>query len=422
LYNLIKYGLKVDDYMELFIARQPIFDTKKNVFGYELLYRLNTENKFIASDGDFASASVILNCFNVIGVKKLTDNKKTFVNFTKTLLTEGIATIFPRDILVIEVLEDIHGDTQILEYCKNLKELGYEIALDDFVFNEKFLSLCNLADYIKIDFKITPVNLQKQLLSIIATKKMKLIAEKVETIEEFVAAKKLGYHYFQGYFFCRPVIYPFKDIAPLKISYLRLLEKTSKQDMDFDELSNIISQDVSLSFSLLKLINSAAFFLQSKVTSVKQALVILGENETKKWLTLIILKGLSDDPNAEIINYTLERARFMYNISDKYGKVNEKVVDADEAFFTGMLSTLDVLLNRHLDEVLSEMPISSSIKEAIINKTGAIGAMLKFTEYYQKGQWQELEEILHNININASDVLELYADAVLWSNKFLRCD
>ena len=378
--------------MELYIARQPIFDVNKNIFGYELLYRHNDENIFAASDGDFASANVILNSFNVIGIKKLTDNKKTFINFTKTLLTEEIATVFPNDALVVEVLEDIQGDTEIIEYCIKLKNMGYELALDDFVFNEKYISLYKLANYIKIDFRITPINEQKQLLKKIKSNNTKLIAEKVETQEEFKAAQQMGYDYFQGFFFSKPVIYPFKDIAPLKINYLRLLEKMYNEDMDFDELSKIISQDISLSLSLLKFINSAAFFFKTQVNSVKQALVILGLDETKKWLTLIILKGLCNDPNSQMINYTLERAKFMSSLTVKYNNLRQKNVNANEAYLAGMLSTLDVLLNRPLDELISEIPVSSEIKNAIINKSGDIGAILKFSELYQNGSVGRLNE------------------------------
>jgi c-di-GMP-related signal transduction protein len=415
-----KYCIKVDNLMELFIAKQPIFDRNKNVFSYELLYRLGDKNIYEASDGDFASANVILNCFNVIGIKKLTNSKKTFINFTKTLLTEEIATIFPKDSLVIEVLEDIHGDTDILAYCKNLKDLGYEIALDDFVFNEDFISLCKLANYIKIDFRITPIEEQKQVLEKIKFSNIKLIAEKVETQEEFTAAKKMGYDYFQGYFFSKPVIFPFNDIAPIKINYLRLLEKANNPEVNVDELNEIISHDISLSFNLLKFINSAAFFLKTKINTVKQALVFLGENETKKWLTLIILKGLNNEPNSELINYTLERSRFMSTIAQKYNTIKKTHINADEAFLTGMLSTLDVLLNRPLEELMEEIPASDVIINAILHKSGNIGTLLKLAESYQSADWKNLLDIMKAENIEAMDVLELYSDAVLWSYELFK--
>ena len=236
--------------MEVFAARQPIFDLDKNVVAYELLFRTSLDNFYdIKLDGDESTAKLISKSFLLIGLDTITKQKKAFINFTKKLLINKAPTVIPNNLISVEVMEDIEVDADVINACSDLKDRGYEIVLDNFVYNDKCKSLVDLADIIKIDFHQTRGEERKEIVERFKGCGIKFLAEKVETVEEFEKAISYGYDYFQGYFFCKPIIISERDIPISKLNVLELINEINKPDVEFEKLEEIIKHDLSLNYS-----------------------------------------------------------------------------------------------------------------------------------------------------------------------------
>ena len=401
--------------MEVFLARQPIFDARQKVFGYELLYRAGQENCFTNIDGDEASMAVIRNAMLVTGSQTITGGKRAFVNFTKGLLLGGAAAYLPKDIGVVEILEDVVPDAELIEAVKNLRSQGYLLALDDFILqgneNNPFLAL---VDIIKVDFRLTNAAEQHTIARRFPKEgKVKLLAEKTETREEFDLAVKMGYSYFQGYFFCKPVIISRKDIPGYKLNYLRLLKELNVENPSFNNLKNIIEHDPALAYKLLKYINSAFFALRHQVSSIKQALGLLGENEIRKWASLAVLMELGKEQPEELLKTSLLRARLCEQLSEIAGFGSQK----SEFFFMGMFSCMDVLLGRPMEEVLEDMPIAEPVKAALLGKENTYQHVLALALAYERGEWCDLAGPVRTLKIDANLLPELYTGVLDWVEK-----
>jgi len=296
--------------VETFVARQPIIDRNEKIFAYELLFRQGNETSYSSVDGDKATGDVISNSFLTIGMDTLTGGKRGFINFTTNLIKNKIAYSLPKEYVGIEILENIEPDQEIILACKELKEAGYLIVLDDFVFEPKFRPLIELADIIKVDFLSTDVQERRNIIRRLGSGKIKFLAEKVETRDDFEQALQMGYSYFQGYYFYKPVVISGKAIPLFKLNYLRLMGEINNPNVDFDKITAFIRGDVSLSYNLLKFINSSVFGFKTKINSIKQALVLLGLSEVRKWASIMVLQNLGEDkPDALIVN-SVVRATF----------------------------------------------------------------------------------------------------------------
>lgn len=401
--------------MEIFVARQPIFDRRKNVIAYELLYRSGDINGFDNSDGDQATLTLLTNTFLNIGIDKLTDGKKAFVNFTHKLLMEDVPSKVSKEHMVIEILETVIPDEEIIKTCQKYKHQGYTIALDDFVFSPQYEKLLNVADIVKVDFLQTPIDECKRLIDKYGNTGIKFLAEKVETLEVFQKAMSMGYTYFQGYFFSKPVIIKGKDIPQNKLNSIRLLKCLQEEQPDFDHISLLIEQDISLSYKILKLINSAAYYLHTKVTSIKHALVLLGIDELKKWITLMTLRNMGDDKPDEIIRTSLIRAKFLELMSKQLNQ-QEK---SSEAMLMGMLSMIDALMDRPLQEVLEELPLDDEIKNALLLKESEFTNVYMLVLSYERGNWDDFNKYSSMIGINILNIYEIYLKSVEWSNEII---
>ncbi len=346
--------------MEHFIARQPIFDTKGKVYAYELLFRSGLHNYFDSDDQDHAAASVIANSNLLFDLNQMTGNTKAFINCTRRVLLEEMMTTLPRQQAVVEILEDIEPDDKLIAACRKLKEQGYIMALDDFVYHKNFEPLLELADIIKVDFLLSDVDEQRRLAQMMIPRGIKMLAEKVETHEVYEQAKEMGYQLFQGYFFAKPVIISRKDIPTNKIQFLRILKDVHAEDVDFKKLAQTIQSEVSLSYKLLKLINSASFALRHKVTSILQALSLLGLREIRSWVSLLSISSMADDKPAELVVSSLIRARMCEQLAQSC-KMGDRQSDM---FLMGLFSLLDVIMSRPIDEILKEITVEEDIAEA----------------------------------------------------------
>lgn len=398
--------------MDVFVARQPIFDSKKRVTAYELLFRSSLENLYtLSQEGDQATNKLIVDSFLVIGLDNLTGGKRAFINFTKNLLLKGAPTIIPKDLVAVEVLETVYPDDLVIMACKELKQQGYVIVLDDFVFHEDYRQLVELADIIKVDFQNTRGKARKTVLKECVNSDVTFLAEKVETADEFEEACRYGYALFQGYFFSKPVVVSGRDIPGNKVSYLRVLHEVNRPEVDFEKIEEIVKRDVALSFKLLKFINSAFFGLSVKVQSIRHALVLLGTKEIKKWVSLIALSNLASDKPQELLTIALVRARFCERIASRIGCADR----SSDFFMMGLFSVIDALIDKTMSDILSDLPISEDVKSALLGQENTLHAVYQLILSYEKGAWEQIGLFVNKLNLSDSELPEFYFDALKWA-------
>jgi len=405
--------------IEVHVARQPIFDVSLNVFGYELLFRNNVTHSYDGLDGDQATYDVIANSFLVIGIETLTNGKKAFINFTTNSLKNSVPAMLPRELVAVEVLEDVIPDEEIINACKNLKKKGYLLVLDDFVFKPEYMPLIELTDIIKVDFRMTPRKERQEMIQRLSDYSIKFLAEKVETQEEFQDALEMGYSYFQGYFFCKPSILSSKSLPGYKTNYFHILQEINQPEIEFKQIEAIIRRDVSLSYQLLKFINSSVFGLKRTISSLQQALVLLGQKELMKWISLIALKNIANDKPGELILQSLIRARF----AEKLAISKMLKQQAPDAFLMGMLSHIDVLLDRPLHEVLDEISLTEEIKNALLETEHNLFSLLyKLIQSYERGDWKAYSGYVAEMGIDEREVMESYRESLVWAHELVVCN
>jgi EAL and modified HD-GYP domain-containing signal transduction protein len=387
------------------------------VFAYELLYRFDGTRNFAAmlSDPDKASSETIMASFYGNDIKKITGNKPAFINFTQNLLESGIATLFPNQYLVIEVLEDVAPLPSVVEACRSLKEAGYTIALDDFVYRPELEPLIRWADIVKIDWLDADPEEIREVVKKLRPRSPRLLAEKVETHEIFQQAMDMGFSYFQGYFFSKPVILSNKKIDPLMVNYVRLIQHVSRADVDFVQLARIIRRDVVLSYRLLRLVNSAYFGVRHEIKSIRHALAVLGLREIKKWISLLAMIGITSSKSDEIIRTSLIRGRFL----EIFGERHCRSIDPEQLFMSGLFSLLDVIMEMPMADVLPQISGVAEIEDALVEGCGPIADILGIIASYERGEWEDAVERCGHFGVTEEQLLRLYLDAVSWCNTFL---
>lgn len=400
--------------MNIFIARQPIFTDSLDVYGYELFYRHNNSlNMADFDDGNVASSSVIVNSLMLLGLDKISESKLSFINFTEDLIKEEMPTIFCPESLIIEILEDIVPDDNFITACLNLKKQGYKFALDDYVLRNFNALLLSIVDIVKVDFLQTTVHERRKIGEQLKPFKVQLLAEKIETHEEFEEAKEFGYSYFQGYFFEKPQILENKEIEESIQTYIRILNELNKSDPEFINITKVIEKDVSLAFKVLKLVNSPAFSARSRVTSINQALVRLGFREIRKVVSILMLRNINPDKPEELVRTALVRAKFAEFISLALNKKSR----ASEFFMLGLFSVIDALMDQPMEIVLKNLPIEDDLKDALNDENNLFKEVLDIIKLYERGYWEVIAR--RSIAIGLDDMIlpTLYLNAVSWSNE-----
>ncbi len=399
--------------VEHFIARQPIFDVEQKVYAYELLFRSGLDNYFDCDDIDHASTSVIADSFLLFGIDEMTGGRRAFLNCTRKVLVEDLATSLPKQHAVIEVLETVEPDEEVIAACKRLKDMGYILALDDFVYHQKFEPLLDLADIVKVDFLLSGPGERQRMSTLLRRRGIRMLAEKVETQEDFEQAVAMGYELFQGYFFSKPIILSRRDIPTNKLQYLRVLKEIHSPEIDFQRMAQIVQSEIALSYKLLKLINSAAFALRHKVSNILQALSLLGEREVRTWVSLLAISAMADDKPAELVVNSLIRARFCDQAAELIGEESQR----SELFLMGLFSQLDAILDRPLPELLDEIQVAPQIRQALLGEEGVLNQFLQVTIALERGYWDRLHTLAAQLNLNELALSETYLDAVRWAQK-----
>lgn len=388
--------------MDVYIARQPIFDRKLAVFGYELLYRRSMNNFYEGWDDTQATAELINNAFLTMHFSELTEGTRAFINFSDDMLIDEIPRLLPSETVFVEILETVEVTDELLEAIKRLRKSGYTIVLDDFVFSQRHLPLVHVADMIKIEFN----NMNRAVQKMVIDKyrhKIKFIAEKVETREEFQDAMDMGYDYFQGYFFSKPMMIKSKEVSYLNINLIRILELLHHTEPDFEEIREVIATDLGLSYKLLRLANSVLIGKRHKITSVKRAMVQLGLLEMRKWIYIIMLKDFQMIENKELIKNCLIRAKMMELVAVTEGKDEEK----EDYFLAGMFSEIDVLMNRKMVDVVAELPLKESVRTTLLGGDNQMKQTLDHLIEREKNEISEQEK-------QDAELMGIYLEALAW--------
>lgn len=396
--------------MNVFLARQPILDEKQRVVAYEIFYRSGFVNAYTGTNHDEATSKVIIDAFHTLGLSSLTSGKPAFINFPTALIEQQVATLFPSEQLVIEVLESVRGSKEIVERCRELKEAGYTLALDDFVYSEDSEAFLDLADIVKIDLLITGASGAEEIIKRLENRQVTLLAEKVETYEAFKTAQKQGFTLFQGFFFSRPEMISAKALAPLHLVCFQLIAEANKEEMEIDRLVEIISRDVSLSYSLLRLANSAAFARRHPTKTVKQALVFLGQREIRKWVSLIALQHMCSSALEAPVMTSLVRGRFAELLAEQTKWKESK----ETLFLCGLFSLLDVLLQRPLAAILEEIQAPEETVELLVHGRGPYEVLGALILAYEQGQWDRVQACAHKIDLQPEAVAQAYIQALEW--------
>jgi c-di-GMP phosphodiesterase len=388
---------------DFLIGRQQILDQNFNTFAYEILFRGKDFDLSIKEGATSATNQVITDSILEIGLNDLVGPHLAFINFTTQNILDKTPLNLPKDRIVIEVLENVVVDSRIVQNLRELSALGYTIALDDFELSPQWLPLLEFVDIIKLDIMANSLDETHKLIAQLKPYNLKLLAEKVETHEEFQLLREWGCELFQGFFFSKPKLVEGKRLGVNQASAIQLLAVINKSDMGFQQINQVISQDVGLSYKLLHYINSASFALANKVESIQQALTYLGLKEIRRWANILTLSSMSTQPCPALQNILL-RAKMCELLAI------ETQQDADTFFLVGLLSGIDSILDMPLDKALQQLPLSDTISQAILQKSGLAGEALEYSLNYE--HWQVDRAKYHNIP--PQRIAAIYLECLQW--------
>ena len=406
--------------MEVFIGRQPIFDFQEQIVAYELLYRSKkNKNEFPLVNPDIATVDVIINAFLSVGFEELTKGKPSFINFTENILMSSLVDHLDPTSVVIEILEDIPITINLIERIKELRMKGFKIALDDFVLDDHvpyYNELFTYTDYIKVDFLLSSVAERMEIEKRVFTSfpHIKLLAEKVETREQYEVAKRSGYVLFQGYFFEKPQVVISRDIPANILQYFQIISLLKDEEPNMVSLVENIERDISLTYKLLQLINHSNKRTRFKVRSIKQAIILLGITELRKWIYLLAMRELERSPDSDVFNELMNSSLFRAKVCEKLAKLKYKQ-NFSEYFLVGMFSLIDSILQRPMNTILSQLPLSEEISETISGGDTEMAPFLQLSIALGKLDWSRIEELALMFNLEVEHIMTIYNEASEWA-------
>lgn len=394
-----------------YLARQPILDMRGRLHGYELLFR-NEPGTCFAWDGDRATRTMLDNSV-VFGLEKLTGGALAFVNCTEESLTEALVDVLPASMTVLEVLEDLEPTPALVSACRRLKKAGFRIALDDFTWKPGVDRLVELADYVKIDFLAVGVCERKTLLERLSRRAIALIAEKVETGEQFKMACEEGFTLVQGYHFCRPEMLRNRTIPANRLSQIEILRALQDESVDLRNISRLVKRDASLTYRILRLINSPAYAVQQEVTSVESALVVIGEDAFRRVATLAITSDLNAGQHQEVLRMALVRGRYCELAARVCG------LNPTEQYLIGMLSLLPAMLRIPMDKLTPSLPLREEIRQALNDADSPARGLLAWVIANEQGDWTLCSQIARRWSLDPTQMQRCYAQAIVWAESVL---
>jgi len=403
-------------YDKICVARQPIFTADMQVWGYELLFRHEDDmHSAVFTDGDQATSQIIADGYG-LAAPGLRKGSRALINFPRNALVGAAPFVLPPEQCVVEILETVRPEPEVIQACRELKNRGYILALDDFVGDPGFEPLCELVDIIKVDILHKSPSEVRTIVEGVSRYKAALLAEKVETHDVFKVCKQLGFTYFQGFFFNRPEIIPGRKLSASQVAKLKLLKELSALDTNPDRLVEIIQTDLSISYRLLKYINSAFFGLQVEVTSIPRAVAMLGCQNMRQWLQVVILSDMNTTDKAqELVRISVQRARFLQLMAMRH----PVPFDQDSMFLLGFFSLLDAILDQSMKTVLEEIPLDPGIKRALVDPACADAVWIGLLDEIDRCNWIRLNAKAARMGLSMALISRLSAEATAWTNEVM---
>lgn len=390
-----------------FLARQPILNVRNEVVAYELLFRTGWENWF-AGEREEATRKALDHCLYV-GIESITDNNPAFVKCTRESIVGGLVTLLPPKVTVIELIETEALDADLVKACVDLRKLGYRLALDDFVPNAECQALVEIADYVKVDFRLSDAYTRRQTQRMMRYSGAALVAEKLEDQQAFNTARGEGYLYFQGYFFCRPEIIANRQIPSNQLNYLRLLAQLTREPLNLSEIIRTVEVEASLCYRLLRLANSPLWGIRNDITSVRSALVLVGEERFRLLVSVAASCALNENHTPALIALSLERARFCELLAPLTGE------SSTEQFMLGMLSLLDAMLETPMESMVRLLPLRPEAKAALIGAESPTAVPLNLIRNFEAGAWGICTGTAETLGIREETLTRLYLESVQWA-------
>lgn len=370
---------------DIYVARQAIYDRNLDVIAYEVLYRNSTENRASFKNGDQATSELLLNAVVEIGLEHVVGERLAFVNLTRDFLIGRQPLPLENQQLVLEILEDVVVDDELIAGVSRLVSQGYTLALDDAVFRDELKPLLNLAKIVKVELPAISKSDLPGHVRRFRDYPVKLLAEKVETREEFQYCQQLGFEYFQGYFLSRPQMLHGKQRPASHIAVLKLLAKLSDPDVTIEDLEAIIRNEATISYKLLRYINSSKFAMRGKIDSLRRAILLVGLNGVRSLAMLVSLSSVGDQPG-EILKDAMQRAVFC----ERLGRLmNSREVQS--CFTAGLLSSFDAIFDMPLEEILKSLPLSEDLKLALLKHQGPVGETVRCAIAHERADWHAIK-------------------------------
>lgn len=406
------HQLNSDSRANLCVARQPILNPNGQVFGYELLYRSNAEATPSDEEKDLATARLLSDAVLAIGLDTLTGGRRAFINMNRAQVLGNVASLLPPKAVVIEVIEKVNVDQALIDACQALRAKGYSLALDGFTLGGPAAALVPAANFVKVNaLNTTPANRLAIRKSLPAS--VSLVGEYVETAEMYDQLRKGGFHLFQGYYFCKPMTFKIGAISARRLAYAQLLAALNDPNVTVSRVEDLIKHDPSLSYKVLRCVSSAAYGIQGQIQSIRQAVVLLGLELVKKWASVWAVAGLNEGSSSELLSVAILRARSCELVAQTLMSNEE----ASEYFLLGMCSLLDVILQKPMEEALNDLPLSETVRKALLGEKNVARFVLDTVIAYEQGLWDEAARLSQQVG-HAPELLPVaFADALRWARE-----
>ncbi|VAX30477.1 Predicted signal transduction protein [hydrothermal vent metagenome] len=404
---------------EIFIGRQPILDRNSNILGFELLFRSGDSSEANILDVAQASIGVIMKTLSEFGLKEIVGNKhQAFFNVNTDILMSDMIELLPKDQVVLELLETIEIDNAVVNRCRELKRMGFRLALDDFVYSPTYEPLFESIDIIKVDLlEMSPESIEDMIIPL-KRWPLTLLAEKVEDSYQFDRTQALGFELFQGYYFARPSIISGKSLDPSSLSVMKLMDQVLC-DAELGEIEDTFRESPSLSYNLLRLVNSVALGMRAKIESIRHAIVLLGREQINRWAqVLLFTHGESSGAQNPLLQTVVMRGRLMELLIEK-GAMGGTKRNADFAFMCGILSLIDALLLRPMDEVISELSLAEPVCEALLSREGDLGQLLSLIEKLEQCDYKSIERLILRCDLDLSQLYAAEQEAAAWTKNLM---
>ena len=398
------------------LGRQPILDLTGNTVAYELLFRSGDTGVANVVDDRAATSTVISHAFSELGLASVLGQCRGFINFDAALLTSDVIELLPPERTMIELLETVEITAEVVERCRDLRSRGFSFALDDVVqLDAAHAPILPLVDVIKVDIKEAAPDLLPSLVTNVRTlpRRIKLLAEKVDTREQADYCRQLGFELFQGYFFARPVVLQGRRADPSRSVLLHLLQQ-SVSDAGNAEIEATFKQAPELSYKLMRLVNSVGIGSRYEIRSLSHALVILGRRQLQRWLQVLLFAhhGAGDFPSP-LLHMAAARGKFLELLCEHR---REPQAICDQAFMTGILSLLDTLLETPMADAIADIALPAVVRQALLERDGLLGRMLRLVEALEHAESEQVASLLHEQDLCATAVLpQLQIAALSWS-------